>query len=97
MSKQIKLSGTAYPFDRTPEGEKLLKQLNVDVKAVKFGNQEELQRFAYCMAAGAARAAKKPFEFTVEKFIKACPHDWKKQALELLNEPEKADTTVPKK
>ncbi len=91
MSNTINLAGNPYPFERTPEGAGYLQQLNVNFKAVKQRKPEALQKYAYCIAAGAAQAQNVDFDFTLEKFIKACPHNWIKQVNKLLNEPEKTN------
>lgn len=97
MADTIQLNGTAYPFAKTSEGEKLLKQLDVTLQAVEQRKPEALKRYAYCMAAGASKSEKRSFPFTVAQFVKACPANWKKQTFDLLHAKAVAKAETKKK
>ena len=88
-SNTIDISGKAYPFVATPQGAKLLQQLNVNIAAVRHRHLVELEKYIYCIVAGAAQANGLAFDYTVQEFIHACPANWMDQVNQLINEKER--------
>lgn len=61
-----------------------MQLLHVDFQAVQNRDREELKKYAFCIAAGAAMASNVTFDFTIDEFILACPHDWKARVEQLI-------------
>lgn len=85
--KTIQLNGEEFPLAVTSEGEKLTRQLGVNMNAVNFGIAGEKLRYLYCMAAGAAMEENRDFPFKLQEFLKAAPGNWEKLADELRASP----------
>lgn len=86
MQAFLTIDKKSYPFRLTPEGAKILTDMQVDVESAKLGYVEDLKRYAYAIAAGAAAADALPFDYNVDDFIAACEPDWKTRAMQLLVE-----------
>jgi outer membrane usher protein FimD/PapC len=88
LTKSPSFGGVGEAFTRTAQAASLMQQLHINFRAVQNGEREEMKRYAYCIAAGAAQAANINFDFTIEQFILACPPDWRERVDELINTPQ---------
>ena len=77
MFSSIELNGNLYPFRPTPEGATLLQMREVDFVKVLAGDRDERKRYAYYVIAAASIADGLDFNFSIEEFVLACPHNWR--------------------
>jgi hypothetical protein len=77
MFSSIELNGNLYPFRPTPEGATLLQMREVDFVKVLAGDRDERKRYAYYVIAAASIADGLDFNFSIDEFVLACPHNWR--------------------